>query len=84
MNPNVLLYEPHLALFVPDDDPLRFYKAIATSASEVLKSGGLLAMEINERFGQEVATLFNANRFENIEIVKDLDGKDRIVKGILI
>jgi release factor glutamine methyltransferase len=84
MNPNVLRYEPHLALFVPDDDSLRFYKAITTRASEILKPGGLLAMEINERFGQEVAALLKANRFESIEIVKDLDGKDRIVKGILI
>lgn len=83
MNRNVLQYEPHLALFVPDDDALKFYKAIAVKAREVLNEGGLLIVEINERFGHETAAIFKANHFHDVAIMKDLDGKDRIVKGIV-
>jgi release factor glutamine methyltransferase len=83
MNSNVLQYEPHLALFVPDDDALKFYKAIAVKAREVLVQGGLLIVEINERFGYETAALLKANQFHHVTIIKDLDGKDRIVKGIV-
>jgi release factor glutamine methyltransferase len=83
MNRNVLQYEPHLALFVPDDDALKFYKAIAAKAKEVLRDGGLLITEINERFGNETAAIFKANHFHDVTIMKDLDGKDRIVKGIV-
>lgn len=83
MNRNVLQYEPHLALFVPDDDALKFYKAIAVKAREVLNEGGLLIVEINERFGHETAAIFRANHFHDVAIMKDLDGKDRIVKGIV-
>ena len=83
MNSNVLQYEPHLALFVPDDDALKFYKAIAIKAREVLVSGGLLIVEINERFGNETAALLKANHYHPVTIVRDLDGKDRIVKGIV-
>jgi release factor glutamine methyltransferase len=83
MNKNVLQYEPHLALFVPDDDALKFYKAIAVKAYEALCKGGLLVVEINERFGNETAEVLKANRFREVVIIKDLDGKDRIVKGIV-
>jgi release factor glutamine methyltransferase len=83
MNRNVLQYEPHLALFVPDEDALKFYKAIAVKAYEVLNDGGLLIVEINERFGHETAAIFKANHFHDVAIMKDLDGKDRIVKGIV-
>lgn len=83
MNRNVLQYEPHLALFVPDDDALKFYKAIAAKAREALNDGGLLITEINERFGNETAAIFKVNRFRDVAIIKDLDGKDRIVKGIV-
>lgn len=83
MGNNVVDHEPHLALFVEDNDALIFYKAIASKSKKVLKSGGLLAVEINERFGKEVAYLFEQNNFQEVEIIKDLSGKDRIVKGIL-
>jgi release factor glutamine methyltransferase len=83
MRNNVIGYEPHLALFVEENNPLVFYKTIASKASRVLKLGGLLAVEINERFGKEVATLFEQNDFQKVEIIKDLSGKQRIVKGIL-
>ncbi|HEY8934078.1 MAG TPA: peptide chain release factor N(5)-glutamine methyltransferase [Cyclobacteriaceae bacterium] len=83
MNSNVVAHEPHLALFVEDNDPLIFYRTIAQKAKHALKTGGLLIVEINERYGTEVAQLFSNNNFVEIEILKDLSGKDRIVKGIL-
>jgi release factor glutamine methyltransferase len=83
MPKNVVEYEPKLALFVDSDDPLLFYKAIVTRATESLTAHGLLAVEINERFGKEVKQLLVANQFYDVEIVKDIFGKDRIVKGVL-
>ncbi len=82
MKENVLQFEPHLALFVPDDDPLLFYKAIVTKSKKVLNDGGLLAVEINERFGDHVATLFSDMEFTSVERIKDIFGKERIVKGL--
>ncbi|MGC1241401.1 MAG: peptide chain release factor N(5)-glutamine methyltransferase [Chryseosolibacter sp.] len=81
MNANVLGFEPHLALFVPDDDPLLFYKEIVRKGAKALKAGGLLAVEINEKFGGAVSDLFQDAGFTKVEIVKDLAGKQRIVKG---
>ncbi|MBL0742256.1 peptide chain release factor N(5)-glutamine methyltransferase [Chryseolinea lacunae] len=83
MKNNVLEFEPHLALFVPDNDPLKFYKAIAEKAAVALKPSGMLAVEINERFGSDVAHVFRKHGFVNVEVVKDIFGKERIVKGIL-
>ena len=83
MSKNVVDYEPKLALFVDSDDPLLFYKAIVKRAKESLTPGGLLAVEINERFGKEVQRLFVANDLEEVEIIQDAFGKDRIVKGVL-
>lgn len=83
MSKNVVEHEPKLALFVDADDPLLFYKAIVTRAKESLTPGGLLAVEINERFGKEVQRLFVANDLDEVEIMRDAFGKDRIVKGIL-
>lgn len=82
MNRNVLGHEPHQALFVPDDDPLIFYRAIARQAQKTLKTGGLLTVEINEKFGKEVANLFLENGFQQVQIIRDVAGKDRVVKGI--
>ncbi len=82
MKENVLAFEPHLALFVPENDPLLFYKAIAGKASMVLRPGGLLAMEINECFGKDIAALFKSFDFQDVEVISDLSGKDRMVKGI--
>lgn len=83
MKNNVVTFEPHLALFVPDDDPLRFYKVIAEKAGSALRHQGLLAVEINERFGKDVERLFKDYGFTDVQVVKDLFGKERIVKGIL-
>ena len=74
MRPNVLDFEPAEALFVPDDDPLRFYRAIARWADALLRPDGHLYLEINERFGPEVAALFPGSR-----IVADITGRDRFV-----
>ncbi len=83
MKKNVLGYEPHLALFVTDAHPLQFYEAILTNAARQLHKGGMLAVEINERYGNEVLALFEKTAFQKVEIIKDLFGKERVVKGIL-
>jgi release factor glutamine methyltransferase len=82
MSRNVLDFEPHLALFVKDDDPLIFYKIIARHASKSLRPAGFLAVEINERFGKEVADVFLQAGFQKVNILKDLSGKNRIVMGL--
>lgn len=79
MHRNVTDFEPHLALFVDNRDPLVFYRAIATSARGALKSGGFIAAEINARFGAETKQLFDDAGFINTRVEKDLAGKDRFV-----
>lgn len=74
MRPNVLDFEPAEALFVPDDDPLKFYRAIARWADALLRPDGHLYLEINERFGPEVAALFPGAR-----LLPDISGRDRFV-----
>lgn len=83
MEQNVLAYEPHLALFVEDSNPLIFYKAIAAFASKNLIGKGLCVVEINQAFGLETAELFWNQGFQSVEVVKDIFGKDRMVKAIL-
>lgn len=79
MRTNVLDHEPHLALFVPDDDALKFYKAIARHASGLLKEGGFGIVEINEALGMETAEIFHQEGFCT-QIIKDLADKDRFVR----
>lgn len=79
MRTNVLDHEPHLALFVPDDDALKFYKAIAVHASRLLKEDGFGFVEINEALGPQTAELFVQMGFR-AEVLKDLYDKDRFVK----
>ncbi|MBR0500078.1 MAG: peptide chain release factor N(5)-glutamine methyltransferase [Bacteroidales bacterium] len=74
MRPNVLDFEPGSALFVPDDDPLRFYRALARWADVLLRPDGHVYMEVNERFGPEVAALFPGSR-----VLQDVSGRDRFV-----
>ena len=83
MEQNVLAYEPHLALFVEDSNPLIFYKAIAEFAAKNLITNGLCVVEINQAFGLETAELFWNQGFKSVEVVKDMFGKDRMVKAIL-
>lgn len=80
MRRNVLDYEPELALFVPDDDPLIFYEAISRWAGKYLKPDGCAIVEINETLGDETAEIFRKAGFENTEIVRDFFSKERFVK----
>ena len=82
MRENVLEYEPHLALFVLNTDPLKYYRRIAILAHELLKDGGRLYFEINERYGQEVKQLLLESSFTSAGIIQDMFGKDRIVKAV--
>ncbi len=84
MSKNVLDYEPHLALFVSNNDPLVFYKRILENAVMCLCNGGKVFFEINEQFGKDVATLFHNHNFQHVSVIKDIDGKDRIVTGTYI
>jgi release factor glutamine methyltransferase len=81
MQKNVLGHEPHLALFVDNRDPLVFYRVITEKATKYLLPGGKLYFEINEQFGNETADLLIQAGFKEVKILKDLNGKDRIVRG---
>ena len=81
MSDNVLSYEPELALFVPDNDPLLFYRAIARYASKALKPGGRLLFETNTAYVHEVAQAMADEGFTAIEVRNDCFGKPRMVKG---
>lgn len=81
MRHNVVGFEPHGALFVPDDDALVFYRAIAVKAHDVLRAGGMLCVEINERFGPAVRDLFERMGYGHAQVIRDLSGKDRIVSA---
>ena len=83
MKPNVLDNEPHLALFVKDDNPLLFYEAISRFAVDKLSRRGLLFFEINEHLGNEMVNLLHRHHFSNIELKQDIFNKDRMVKAII-
>ena len=83
MNSNVLDFEPPLALFVTDKDPLVFYKAIARRGKSLLKPGGKIFVEINERFGNELKQHFRNEGYSNVFIEKDINNKDRILMAEL-
>ncbi|MGQ0738219.1 MAG: peptide chain release factor N(5)-glutamine methyltransferase [Bacteroidota bacterium] len=82
MNPNVLNYEPHTALFVPDKDPLVFYKAIAEFGKQHLNKYGYIYMEIHENQGESVPALFQSAGY-NTEQKKDMQQKDRMIKAVV-
>lgn len=79
MDANVLDWEPELALFVPDDDPLRFYRRIAGVGCDLLLPGGKLYFEINQAYARETAHLLEMNQYRDVRVIKDIFGKDRIV-----
>lgn len=79
MQKNVLDFEPELALFVPDDDPLRFYRRIAQLSGRLLKPGGKLFFEINERFGRETVEMLEETGFVGCRVLQDIFGKERMV-----
>jgi release factor glutamine methyltransferase len=82
MKKNVLDYEPSEALFVPEEDPLIFYKKIVANAEEILKSDGMLFFEVNEMYGEEVKQLLLDSNYKNVTLSQDIHGKDRFVYGI--
>jgi release factor glutamine methyltransferase len=84
MHTNVTDFEPHSALFVPESDPLIFYKAIADFATDNLTPGGLLFFEINENLGKETVDLLSNRGFVDIELRKDISGRDRMARGTWI
>lgn len=80
MHRNVLDYEPSLALIVEDDKPLKFYKAIADFAVKYLKPDGTIYLEINEYLSTETASLYQSMGFSHVEIIKDINNKNRFIK----
>lgn len=83
MHKNVLDYEPEQALFVPNENPLVFYKAIINFGLIHLKPKGSIYLEINESYGKETSLLFKKDCFTKITLKKDINGKDRMLKGTL-
>jgi release factor glutamine methyltransferase len=81
MGRNVLDFEPHQALFVPDYDPLRYYNAILKLADNILLPGGRMYFEINEAMGKSMVQLLKSFDYSEIEIVPDINNKERIIKG---
>ena len=82
MHPNVLNHEPSSALFVPDDNPLLFYKSILKFAGKHLNKGGRLYFEIHEKQGKNLLNLLIENHYNPFPVVADIFGKDRFVKAI--
>lgn len=81
MQQNVLEHEPHQALFVPDDNPLKYYKTIAEVAKRSLKANGSLFLEINEFLANETMALLKEHNFSEIELRKDIFEKDRMIRA---
>ena len=79
----VKTFEPHLALFVPDNDALLFYKKLADFSLQHLEPGGNLFVEINEALGESVVNLLKEKGFTQVELRKDMQGKDRMIKAAL-
>lgn len=81
LSATVTTHEPHLALFVPDDDPLLFHRVIAQKSRKSLKAGGLIILEINEALGNPAADVLVSSGYRHVSSQRDLDGKDRFVTG---
>ncbi len=81
MPEGVTAHEPHLALFVPDNDPFVFYKEIARQAQKWLVPGGRLYVEVHEDFGREIFDILVDFGFSGVDLLKDLQGKDRMIRG---
>ena len=81
IKPNVLEFEPHLALFVEDNDPLLFYRKIAQLAKKNLNENGKLYFEINQYLGKETVGLLESLGFTNIKLLKDIYGNDRMISA---
>lgn len=79
MEDNVLNHEPHIALFVPDDNPLIFYRTIADLGLDLLKAGGLLFFETNRAYAEQTAEMLRQKDYEEVKVVKDEFENDRFV-----
>jgi len=82
MSNNVLLYEPHTALFVPDEDPIKYYTVIADIARHKLNMNGCLYFEIHEKKGEEVLNMLKNKGFSSLLLKQDMQGKDRMIKAV--
>ena len=82
MQKNILNYEPHIALFVDDNDPLIYYKVIARKVKNILNKNGFLYFEINERYAKNIIDILVLEGFVNIELKKDINDKDRMIKAM--
>ena len=82
MHVNVLNFEPHLALFIPDEDPLVFYRAIGVWGQQLLKQGGKLYLEIYENLADELVQLMGLQGYEQLRVHQDLNGKNRMLSAI--
>lgn len=81
MEPNVLRFEPHLALFVSDANPLIFYQALAVKGKVILKNEGKILAEINAQLSAEVKSLFEKEGYERVQLIQDMEGKNRFVSA---
>ena len=81
MDANVLDYEPHSALFVPDDDPLKFYRAISFSALRLTRPDGRLYLEINPLYARQLSDMLSADGWRDVTVIKDMHGKDRFISA---
>lgn len=81
MHVNVLDHEPHEALFVSDDNPLLFYRAIAAVAESRLMPEGTLWLEVNENYSQETAALLSSSLYSEVQVIRDIRGKERFIKA---
>lgn len=81
MSPNVLNYEPHQALFVPEEQPLLFYERIADLGLKHLEKNGFLFFETGSLFGKAIAEMLRKKGYQSVELLKDISGKDRMVRG---
>jgi len=84
MHSNVLKFEPHIALFVEEDDPLVFYNAIADFAVKNLNQNGKLYFEINQLYGDRILTMLKAKGFQQTQLKKDISNHDRIISAVLL
>jgi len=82
MAPNVVEYEPSMALFVPDDDPLRFYRAIIALANDLLNAGGALYFEINPRFADAICNELTSNRYTNVRRFASNGHPNRLIAAL--
>lgn len=81
MQPNVTEWEPGTALFVPDNDPLLFYRRIADIGTSILTDGGTIYFETNQNYGEETAALLREKGYRNVTLRKDMSGNDRMIKA---